>query len=386
MVRLALYIALVVFAPFFTGAEEPQAGADQAVPRSETGQPAGAEGEEPHIPGAADFFPVLYLYGAALSGEVAWRPDWPLSIPPDAFSFPPSGGSALTLIRDGEESADSPVEELTARRNDDGLLSEFPLFKDGDFFQVQTRFGNAGLIRGFFIPSETPATETAWDILIVEYEDDFPSLVRIRRGEAVYFTLIEYETAGAAEIWYNQEGNALAVFSYRYEAPGGRIRRFIRTDLLSGEEFTETHHYDSMGNISALISSAGEYSALYAGKSRPRYWERVVPPARETARPADLPDAGQPGLSGAAGFYRHSFQWDEEGALVRLTGVCHAEAEAGGVPDDGAETGNVTETDVRYEYVRDEQGVWIERRDTFMIRRSGFLVPGPTERLLRRIE
>jgi hypothetical protein len=308
-------------------------------------------------------------------------------MPPDAFTFPPYGGSAVTLVRDGED----PAEELTARWNDDGLLSAFPLFKDGVFFPVQTRFGRSGLIRGFSIAAETPAPETAWSILIVEYEDAFPSLIRINRGEALYFALIEYEAAGATEIWYNQEGNALAVFSYRYEAPGGRIRGFTRTDLLSGEEFIETYHYDSMGNISALVTSAGEYSALYAGKGRPRYWERFVPSALGTAQPAvtepaDLPDVGQPGPSGAAGFHHYSFQWDEEGALVRFSGIYRTEDEAGLIPDGGAGAGDVTETGVRYEYVRDERGVWLERRDTSMIRRSGFLVPGAVGWLLRRIE
>jgi hypothetical protein len=397
MACLLLGIALVVFAPSFITAEDPRAelvqaalpgGTDRAAPRSEAEQPVGVEGEGPRNPGAADFFPVLSLYVAAQSGEVSWRPDWPLSLPPDAFTFPPHGGSVIALVRDGEDSTENPAEELTVRRNDGGLLSEFPLFKDGVFSQVQTHFGRSGLIRGFTIAVETPPPETAWDILIVEYEDAFPSLIRISRGEAVYFTLIEYEAAGATEIWYNQEGNALAVFSYRYEAPGGRIRHFIRTDLVSGEEFTETYHYDSMGNISALVTSAGEYSALYAGKGRPRYWECFIPFAIETALPVDLPDAGRPEPSGAAGFYHYSFQWDEEGALVRLSGIYRAGAEdkAGPVPGSGAGTGDVMETDIRYEYVRDEQGAWIERRDTPMIRRSGFLVPGAVERLFRRIE
>ncbi|MDR0387834.1 MAG: hypothetical protein LBH57_07320 [Treponema sp.] len=372
MVRPVLCLVLVVFALFFTGAEELPPG--EALPDGAE-LPAGTEGEDPSGPGAedpelADFFPVLSLYGAALAGEVPWRPDWPLSMPPDAFSFPPYGGSVLTLIKGGEDPAGEPAEELTVSRNEDGLLAEFPLFRDGVFFQVQTRFGRASRIRGFTIP----AAETSWDILIVEYEDAFPSLVRISRGETLYFALIEYEAAGAAEIWYNREGNALAVFSYRYEAPGGRIRCFVRTDLSNGEEFTETYHYDGMGNLSGIVTSAGEYSALYVGKGRPRYWERFVPAGPEPAVPAD---AGQPDLYGTEVFDHFSFQWDEGGLPVRFTGSRRAE--------DAAGTGEVTETDVRYEYIRDEQGAWIERRATPMIRRSGFLVPGPAERFLRRI-
>jgi hypothetical protein len=159
--------------------------------------------------------------------------------------------------------------------------------------------------------------------------------------------------------------------------------RFTGTDLSSGEEFAEVYHYDSMGNISGIVTSAGEYAALYAGKGRPRYWERFVSPgpdARPGVLPAEgqpetIPDAlsGEPASSATQGFNHFSFQWNEEGLLVRLTGG-------------GPGSGDVTETDVRYEYVRDERGNWIERRDTPMIRRSGFLVPGPAERLIRRIE
>ncbi|MDR2741331.1 MAG: hypothetical protein LBB98_04165 [Treponema sp.] len=386
MIRRALCIAFIFFVPYWAGSEEKQAGTPSAASQNGLEQSSGAEGEEAEEPGAADFFPVLSLYRTALSGEVSWRPDWPLSIPPDAFSFPPQGGSTLTLIVSDSDLA----AEMTVRRNDDGLLAEFPLFRDGGFFQVQTRFGGAGFIRGFAIAPQTPGQETSWDILIVEYEDALPSLARITRGETLYFAVIEYKAAEALEIWYDQDGNALAVFSYRHEAPGGRIRRFTGTDLLSGEEFAETYHYDSMGNISGIVASSGEYAALYAGKGRPRYWERIVSSGSETPQAGIPPDVGQPAavdtLPGAPeqapapGFDHFSFQWDEEGFLVRFTGGSRREAVA------AQDTGDETEMDIRYEYVRDEQGVWIERRDTPMIRRAGFLVPGPVGRLSRRIE
>ncbi|MDR2247167.1 MAG: hypothetical protein LBE17_10960 [Treponema sp.] len=363
MVRSACCIAFILLAPFFAGAEE---------------------GETP-VTEAADFFPVLSVYEAALSGEVFWRPDWPPAIPPDAFSLPHRlGGSALTLIRDREDPAEGPAAELTVRRNGEGFLSEFPLLRDGVFFQVQARFVRNGRIRDFTITPETPASQTSWDILVIGYkidgQDSFPSLIRIRRGENVYFTMIEYEAAGATEIWYDRDGNALVVFAYRYEAPGGRISRFLRRDLSSGEEFTEAYHYDSMGNISGIVTSAGEYSALYVEKGRPRYWERLQ---RDFPLDAEAP---QP-----TGFGRFTFQWDEEGLLIRFSGNCQVEDRAGQVPGGGAGSKDTTETDVRYEYIRyeyirDERGAWTERRDTPMIRRSGFLIPGPMKRLLRRIE
>jgi hypothetical protein len=381
MIRFALCAVFGFFALFCAGSEEKQAGASATPFQSAAEQPPGAEGEADVTPGASDFFPVLSLYETALAGEISWRPDWPLSIPPDAFSFSPQGGSALTLIMEnGGQTA-----ELTVRRNGGGLLAEFPLFRDGGFFQVQTRFGGTGLIRGFAIAQGTPEPQAVWDILIAEYEDAFPSLIRITQGETVFFSVIEYKAAETLEIWYDQGGNALAVFSYRHEEPGGRLRRFTRTDLSSGEEFAEICHYDSMGNISGITAGDGEYAALYAGKGRPRYWERFIPLSPEAPQSAFFPDAAQPavqpgvlpdppGSPAAMSFEHFSFQWDEEGLLVRFTGGSRTEPGGGDAAD------------IRYEYIRDERGAWTERRGVSMIRRSGFLVSGPVERLLRRIE
>jgi hypothetical protein len=320
---------------------------------------------------AVDFFPVLSLYETVLSGEIFWRPDWPPTIPPDAFSFLSSGASAFILVMGGGDM----TKELRTRRNSGGLLEEFPLFRGSDFFQVQTRFGGTGLIRGFTIK---PQTEETWDILIAEYEDAFPSLVRITRGEALYLALIEYKGSESMEIWYDRDGNALAVFSYVYETSGGRLRRFTAADMTAGTESAETYHYDGMGNISAIDAFPAECSAVYVEKGRPRYWERPAlsipgellpssPPAEESDILFETPDS-----AGALSFERYAFQWNEEGLLIRFTGG------SGGL--------DAAETDIRYDYVRNERGAWTERRSVPMIRSSGFLVPGQEERLLRRIE
>jgi hypothetical protein len=407
MIRLAFFILFFFFASLFPGAEEPLAGNPQTSPLEGANHTVPAETGETNSPGLADFIPVLSLYETALAGEVSWRPDWPLSVPPDAFSFPDTDVSAITLIKNGGD----PAEELTIRRNDEGLLREFPLFRNGMAFQVQTRFTGSALIRGFTVASEMP-----WDILIVEYEEAFPSLARITRGEAVYFVMIEYAVFRAVEIWYDQEGIALTVFSFQYEAPGGRIMCITSIDLAGGEEITETYHYNGTGNISGILSSTGEYSALYTGEAKPRYWEHFfpavsalspVPGASQT--PAD---EGQPVSSGEASamygapssreavpppvtpdFGHCSFQWDEEGLLTRFAGIYRVKTSAQspeaqkvmGGGDSVIESG-LAETDVRYEYLRDGWGNWIERRDTPMTLRSGFLVPGPVERIFRRIE
>jgi hypothetical protein len=397
MIRLSFFLIFIVFASLFTGvagAEAPGAGTSQAVSPNGTDQVIRTEAGEAAVPGAVDFIPILSLYRTVLAGEVPWRPDWPLSVPPDAFVFPADDVSALTLVGGVGDTA----EELTVRRNNDGLLSEFPLFRGGGVFQVQTRFGSTALIRGFTIASETP-----WDILIVEYEEAFPSLIRVTHGKTMYIVMIEYAAVRAEEIWYAQDGNALAVFSFQYETPGGRMRRLMITDLVSGEKITEVYHYDSMGNISGIISAAGEYSALYVGEGKPRYWERVIPAIPDTDRPVQsavvqrdslLREAAV--LSTVSEFDHFSLQWDEESLLTRLTGIYRRDTSPENPDDQGSVAGrlsidasgysDVEETDVRYKYIRDEQGNWIERQDTPMIRRFGFLVPDPAEWIIRRIE
>jgi hypothetical protein len=227
---------------------------------------------------------------------------------------------------------------LTLRRNKDGLLLEFPLFREGHAFQVETNLASSGQIRGFSIAAETP-----WDIRIMEYADSFPSLVRVSHGDAAYFAVLEFSHSRATETWFDGEGNGLAFFVFQYEAPEGRIRQISVVDLAAGEEGDEWYHYDSYGNVSGVDLPEGKFAALYARQGRPRYWEQ-------------------------SGHF--ALQWDEQGLLTRLAGTA----------GDGAEL------DIRYEYRRDARGNWTERLATPMIRRAGYLTPSPGERLIRRIE
>jgi hypothetical protein len=302
----------------------------------------------PKEAGALDFFSVLSLSHAARSGEVPWRPDWPLDMPPDAF-VPLERGSALTLIRgEGDE-----MEDLRARRNQEGLLVEFPLFWDSEFFPVQTLLDPRDLIQGFSIVGKNP-----WEILILEYAESLPSLVRINQGESMYFAILEYANTRVTEIWYDRDGKALAVFSFQFDMPGGRVRRITLTDIPGEMEGEALYHYDSMENISGLDFSGAVYAALYVGHGRPRYWNRSLPPIPETE--AEVPERVD----------HFALQWDEQGLLTRITGIL----------------GGGEERDIRYEYSRDEGDLWVERRETRMIRRSGFLIPSPGERVIRRIE
>jgi hypothetical protein len=308
--------------------------------------------QDPLVPGPAaiaDIFPILSLFEAALRGSIPWRPDWPLEVPPDAFLPAPEPGASLTLILSGGE-------ELRLRRDPGGLLAEFPLFRGGIFYPVQTRLGAAGEIIGFSIETENP-----WEITVLEYGETLPSRVRVTRNGQVYFAVFQ-EEGGVSETWFDQEGSALGIFEFQYRNDCREPWRNTITSLsrgLSGRE-VETYHSDSQGSVSGVDTSRGSYSALYSSRGQPRYWERRI-------------TGSEPGTFG-----HFALQWDEQGRLTRITGTTGEDALGRNARGENSLGENARgELDIRYTYLEDSRGNWTERRETPMQGRFGFLVPLP---------
>ncbi|MDR3356588.1 MAG: hypothetical protein LBO04_05300 [Spirochaetaceae bacterium] len=292
-------------------------------------------------------FPVYLLAETAASGLVAWRPDWPVDIPVDAFDVLNDMSSrlvaALTLESEGIS--------LSARRDSRGLLSEFPVLLDGVFYQFTTNFDPDGKLRGF-----TAAGEKPLEILFLAFENSGgePSLARIHDGESWFFASILYRAALVVETWYDADGNALAVFTA--ELPDGRPTAFRSVFAAAAMENADPDepstpapsecrlYFDSMGNVTRVDAASGVAEALYDGAG-PRYW--------------DAPALG-----------RLALQWDEAGRLVRMAGYAQ----------DG------TPLDYRYEYRLDGRGVWTERREFRMTEELGVLIPAPGASFRRTIE
>lgn len=325
-----------------------------------------AAGEEPSV--AEPVLPaVIPLLETAWSGQLPWRPDWPFSIPPDAFSLIRGSCSALTLT--------GPGGELKFARSGERITA-FPVFFAGVWRQAQVQTGPAGRIRGFTITGGETADSPPQRIEILEERDALPYQARYTGAEAVYFVVFDFSGQSAVETWYSGEGEALKVRSFRYEDLGQRIRS-VQEDGEAGWDYD----YDSFGNVSgvrfagdaASIPIAGaDFSARYIREAHPRYWEGplALPPLPhpQTAEEAALTgEAGTP-----PPLVRLSLQWDERGLL---TGV---------QKDSGGEEGEFA--GIRYEYRLDRQGNWTERQEFFMIRRNDFLIPLLGETLRRRIE
>ncbi|MDR3146059.1 MAG: hypothetical protein LBU21_07260 [Treponema sp.] len=355
-----LFMLILLALPPVAEAEE---GPDRSVPA------AGPEARlrEADPAGEPPFIPVSRLVEALRSGFPSWRPDWPLSMPADAFLV--SGDwSAVSLS--------GPFGELTLRRNGDGLLSAFPFFYGGNFFPVTARYDDRGTLTGFSVDSGAPLR-----IDFLEPGDPLPGLVRITREDTAYFVLIRYTDALVLETWYDETGGALGVYSCRYDSIAGERRPVSAVFRSDGGEVSEEYAYDSLGNITAIASPAGIFSALYTGASCPRY-RRIrgvlpeMPEAEAAVSAVEAPGPDSPGFSAAS----ITMQWDERGALVRLSGETGTDTPEASPPDGEGRF------DREYDYSRDGQGNWTERREIVLVRRFGYLVPAGELVLRRRIE
>jgi hypothetical protein len=338
-----LLIGTLFYAPFYVSAQNtavPQplvseaaasAGAAESAAPDETGDTTG--------PAAFSLIPLLE---AAFSGELRWRPDWPVVFPPDAFclageSSPGAPGGSLAITLSGE------TEIFSFHRNDRGRLDEFPFFFSDAWYKIQAAYADSGAILSMNISAETswtiefPPDFFPYNDALAPVDGVFPP-IRVAGGEAVCFVIILENPAFISETWYDQAGNLMAYFKARIhrDFAGLRPGRGWRVQSLQIRDQdglrAEDYFFDAAGNLSEVRREAGVFSALYQGK-RPRYWER--------------PD-GSP----------VTLQWDRRGLLVGR--------KPGGAADSPAE--------YRYEYELDTAGNWLKRQDIAIISRFGVFV------------
>jgi hypothetical protein len=302
--------------------------------------------------------PIQVLLQNAASGRIMWQPDWPPNIPVDAFNI-------LNDDRAREISAVTLANgdlQLSARRDRRGLFTEFPVFMNGVFYQFTTRFDSRGRINGFLMKGESPVEI---QVLAFENSGGRPSLARMHSGGTWLFASLSDQNGVTLETWYDAAGTPLAVFSaqsengvirfYKYAIqnyggemaapPSASGRRPPAVVITPGSVVrVKVLHYDSMGNMTRVGSEQGVFEAVYNGR-RLYYWQD--PAAR-----------------------RVSLQWDDRGHLVRMSGVARDNAAL----------------DYRYEYIVDNHGMWIERREFSMEPMLGALVPVSGGSFIRKIE
>jgi hypothetical protein len=318
-----------------------------------------------------DLFPLSLLLETAFSGEIPWRPDWPGAMPPDGFSPGSGRAAALTLVLpagyldaapgDSGDAASGDGATGTAEgdgeaaveyrlvRDEAGRFVEFPFFANGVLYQAAAEYEGAGPGEARKITLDNPAAPDPWEFAFLEYQQGTLVLARVSHSGTWFFVAPEYLETRTNETWHDADGLAQGFFALEYWLQDG-ARRLVFTDRRSDQdEAVLAYDYNSAGCVSGISAPEGEYTALYDAAARPRYWER-------------------PGEA-------YTLQWDEQGFLVRLTGVSQGEPGIATEP---------REIDIRYEYVLDERGNWIERRETSLVRRFGRLVPD-SDRIIRRV-
>jgi YD repeat-containing protein len=318
---------------------------------------------------ASEFTPFAIepLLSMTANQDIFWRPDWALTLPVDAFELTADSPRPRAITVSLEEA------EYRVAWKSDGSLAAFPTLVNGVFTQLTLTSA------GFIIAGAPHCTLTFIDTADSGVVPDIasPSLAQIAlAGGAVYFAALDFAGNLVTETWYDADGNVIALFSSRLAAlraeskvPIALESRVIDT-LLAGTPVAdsteyntayERYDYDSFGNITAIESPRGNFTAVYVQSHRPRYWETVVNGTR----------------------WRYTLQWDDVGHLTRITGDSLNTSDAN-VSDTNA--ANDAFVDLHYDYTFDAHGNWVTRRETRMIRRLGALIPSAGATVTRRIE
>ena len=305
---------------------------------------------------AAAFPVTMVLEGADYASfkegaaRIVWRPDWPPRLPPDAFKVLSGEVSRVVVEGDGFS--------LNLSFGPTGLVEEFPFVLNGRLMEVSVVYGEFSQIKEMFLtfPSwdETDnSDEDPWRLEFLEYRDSLPYLVRGSRLDAWYFIYFFRTVNEIVESWYDVAGNLIGAFAFSVVEIGDERRIGAIRDYLDPDGGSE-YYYDSRGFLTESSGPAGLYKVLYYREDFPRYWER-------------RPSGGSGGLYGSEG--KFSFQWNEAGFLLRLTG------ESENAP-----------LDHRYDYTVDERGNWIERKETQIVSQTGLLFPSPGDTYNRVLE
>jgi hypothetical protein len=321
------------------------------------------------------------LLGAASGLFLDWRPDWPISLPPDLFTVDGDASRIAVSFEAPKSSfgassappADAAPEFIpgpVAAEWRNGLLARFPVFQGQGFMQGVAEYSGGSLVK---IRGEGDSDIEAE---ILEYDDEgLPQTVRVRAGADYYFVAMAYLGDRVEETWYDADGKPLEFISADASGQGVRISYSPQaaaapasgTGSASGTAAASTTaavaevrgvYFDSFGRISAIVKGGQTYSGRYNKDGMPAYQ------AVSAGQPASAQAADRAASSAAE---HYSFQWDNSGSaggknrLVRLRG----QAAAGAV-------------DYRYEYVLDGRGNWTQRREIRMVNLQGrlFAIPG----------
>ena len=275
---------------------------------------------------------IIPILETIFSGEVNWRPEWPLNVPPDAFIV--KGGKRPSIIElwNGENS-------LILRRDNQGRITRFPYFYENGYADVSVLYAASGAIQrvnmtrrdlGESGSPEEMAISIDFPRGFLPYSDlspggAFPPLT-VTSGAGVFFIVIFESPLFLSETWYDSNENC-ALFS-KASVMKHENGWKIRTSRVFSEAglFSTDYYHDSYGNVTEINALNSVISALYR-ENRPyslNRWETL-----------------------------YEFQWDTQGILTTIRASTAVAA-----------TNPELLLEYRYGYVRDAAGNWVQRRET----------------------
>ncbi|MDR1588537.1 MAG: hypothetical protein LBS57_13870, partial [Treponema sp.] len=138
---------------------------------------------------AARPFSLIPILETVSAGEISWRPDWPVEMPPDLFAVSGEARSVTVTLEfpaaDPPDPAYSPEPadrfEYVLARDGAGRLTDFPFFMDGGFFQTGVSYDRWGRIAGLTI-----SAAVFWRVEFMRHDDEtgLPVLARLNAGSA----------------------------------------------------------------------------------------------------------------------------------------------------------------------------------------------------------
>jgi hypothetical protein len=236
------------------------------------------------------------------SGNLQWRPDWPVDFPPDAFLVNHENRRNTVIeLSNGNEN-------YLLRRDREGRLIEFPYFFTDGVAKVQAIYGTSSVNRNITVLQRLNITyidltitkeegeriqengeSTEEDVqTVVTFSIIFPAEfspyselsmggsfppLEVRSGDLVFYIFIFESPIFLTETWYNEDGNMLIFSKASTIVEDGKFKiRSLQIHDAAGTRFVD-YSFDSFNNITEVHYDERLFSAYYRNKL-PTYWQR----------------------------------------------------------------------------------------------------------------
>jgi hypothetical protein len=293
---------------------------------------------------SSDFF-LLPILEIIFSQNIKWRPDWPSDIPPDGFTVHKDIGKYEVIELSGANAS------FTVKYDREGWLLEFPYFYFDGYAEIKAVYSVSGALsrmnvtlKNYSSVSEDENSGSEEKNLKIIFPDNFLPFsgmspggafpaVSVEFSDTFYYVYIFESPVFLSETWFDHEGNML-FFCKANVNIGNNAWRISSMEIQDTDSalFID-YSYDSYSNITQIKLIGALFLSLY-NEGMPSYWRNYS--------------------------QQYELFWDTQNLLTVI--------KAKSLDDD-------IYTEYRYEYDFDNDGNWINRKETAYIIISNLLTP-----------